>query len=211
MLQWPWHIQYIVPLKTLIHTKWELLDCDSFISIVCKVLGKPNFQNFCKNWWKQNETVECVECETCNHSVNLLEFSVGPFVVFNRPKPHITINQSGYFEQKWTNFSENVPASLAQLVEWLLPCLGGTGFDSQLVWPFMSYHLILVCVNNDLNGSLRINSRLHARLNNQISHPIPSDLKSLPTDSTLLYEHVECLKTTSTAPLQLKMWSLTDI
>ena len=65
-----------------------------------------------------------------------------------------------------------VPASLAQLVEWLLPWLGGTGFESQLGWPFMSYHLILVCVNYDLYGSLRINSRLHARLNNQISHPI---------------------------------------
>ena len=61
-----------------------------------------------------------------------------------------------------------------QLVEWLLPWLGGTGFESQLGWPFMSCHLILVCVNYDLNGSLRINSRLHARLNNQISHPIPS-------------------------------------
>ena len=66
-----------------------------------------------------------------------------------------------------------VPASLAQLVEWLLPWLGGTGFESRLGWPFMSYHLILVCVNYDLNGSLRINIRLHARLNNQISHPIP--------------------------------------
>ena len=65
------------------------------------------------------------------------------------------------------------PASLAQLVEWLLPWLGGTEFEYQLGWPFMSYHLILVCVNYDLNGSLRINSRLHARLHNQISHPIP--------------------------------------
>ena len=33
-----------------------------------------------------------------------------------------------------------------------------------------SYHLIHVCVNYDLNGSLHIYSRLHARLNNQISH-----------------------------------------
>ena len=40
--------------------------------------------------------------------------------------------------------------------------------------PSSSYHLILVCANYDLNGSLRIDSRLHARLNNQISHPIPS-------------------------------------
>ena len=38
--------------------------------------------------------------------------------------------------------------------------------------PLSSCLLILVCVNYDLNGSLRINSRLHARLNNQISHPI---------------------------------------
>ena len=53
----------------------------------------------------------------------------------------------------------------------MLPWLGGTGFESQLGWLFMSYHLILVCVNYDLNGSLRINSRLHARLNNQLSHP----------------------------------------
>ena len=38
--------------------------------------------------------------------------------------------------------------------------------------PSSSCHLILVCVNYDLNGSLHINSRLHARLNNQLSHPI---------------------------------------
>ena len=63
-----------------------------------------------------------------------------------------------------------VPASLAQLVAWLFHWLGGTGFESQLGWPFISYHLILVCVHYDLNGSLRINSRLHARLDNQISH-----------------------------------------
>ena len=64
------------------------------------------------------------------------------------------------------------PASLAQLVAWLVSGLGGTGIESRLGWPFISYHLIFVCVNNDLNGSLRINSRLHARLNNQLSHPI---------------------------------------
>ena len=60
-----------------------------------------------------------------------------------------------------------------RLRAWLVSWLGGTGFESQLGWPFMSYHLILVCVNNYLNGSLRINSRLHARLNNHLSHPIP--------------------------------------
>ena len=41
----------------------------------------------------------------------------------------------------------------------------------------LALHLHLTsssCVNNDLNGSLRINSRLHARLNNLLSHPIPS-------------------------------------
>ena len=43
----------------------------------------------------------------------------------------------------------------------------------RLGWPFISYHLILVCVNYDLNGSLRINSRLGTRLNNQLFHPIP--------------------------------------
>ena len=43
-----------------------------------------------------------------------------------------------------------------------------------------SYHLILVCVNYDLNGSLLINSRLHARLNNQLSHPIPDTVPQVP-------------------------------
>ena len=38
--------------------------------------------------------------------------------------------------------------------------------------PSPSCHLILVCVNYDQNGSLRINSKLHASLNNQIFHPI---------------------------------------
>ena len=45
-------------------------------------------------------------------------------------------------------------------------------YKNQRDGPSSSCHLILVCVNYDLNGSLRINSRLHARLNNLISHPI---------------------------------------
>ena len=49
--------------------------------------------------------------------------------------------------------------------------------------PSSSCHLILVCVNYDLYGSLHINSRLHARLNNQISHPIPSCRSRLKQDS----------------------------
>ena len=40
--------------------------------------------------------------------------------------------------------------------------------------PSSSCHHIFMCVNYDLNGSLPINSRLHVRLDNQISHPIPS-------------------------------------
>ena len=67
------------------------------------------------------------------------------------------------------------PDLLAQFVAWLFHWLGGTGFESRLGWPFIfnsSCHLILVCVNYDLYGSLHINSRLHARLNNQLSHPI---------------------------------------
>ena len=68
-------------------------------------------------------------------------------------------------------------ASLTKSVASLLPWLCGTGFESRLGRPFISYHLILVCVNYDLNGSLHINSRLHARLNNQISHPILQHLE----------------------------------
>ena len=41
-----------------------------------------------------------------------------------------------------------------------------------IVIVIVSCHLILVCVNYDLYGSLHISSRVHARLNNQPFHPI---------------------------------------
>ena len=72
---------------------------------------------------------------------------------------------------------ESQPRSEARLVAWFVHWLGGTGFRIQVGLALSSScHLILVCVNNDLYGSLHINSRLHARLNNQISHPIPSSV-----------------------------------
>ena len=87
-------------------------------------------------------------------------------------------------------------------VEWLLPWLGGTGFESRLGWPFISYHRILVCVNNDLNGSLRINSRLHARLNSQISHPYPIS----PSICLLNFNSPGRIQTCQ--PLTKKLWYL---
>ena len=67
-------------------------------------------------------------------------------------------------------------ASLVSSVGSMVPPLTGWYWVSTPGWagPSSSCHLILVCVNYDLYGSLHINSRLHARLNNQISHPIPS-------------------------------------
>ena len=56
-----------------------------------------------------------------------------------------------------------------------------------LAGPSSSCHLILMCVNYDLNGSLRLNSRLHARLNNQISHPIPRGYHSAILSTTVCY------------------------
>ena len=49
-----------------------------------------------------------------------------------------------------------------------------------------SYHLILVCVNYDLNGSLPINSRFHVSLNNQLSHPIPVGKHGSGVDHSLI-------------------------
>ena len=51
------------------------------------------------------------------------------------------------------------------MCSWVLP--------KKDIWAMIMKGDILVCVNYDLNGSLRINSRLHERLNNQLSHPIP--------------------------------------
>ena len=56
---------------------------------------------------------------------------------------------------------------LGSSIDWVVLC-SNPGWAG----PSSSCHLILVCVNYNLNGSLRISSRLHARLNNQISHPI---------------------------------------
>ena len=70
-------------------------------------------------------------------------------------------------------------------------------------------HLILVCVNYDLNGSLHINSRLHARLNNQISHPIPSSYSGHLHFIFLLvygFEAFQCVSTNQTLPHQ-NLWN----
>ena len=66
-----------------------------------------------------------------------------------------------------------VPASLALLEAWLLRWLGGTGFESQLGCPFIliSPHP-RVCNSWPENGTPPIKGRPHARLNNQLSHPI---------------------------------------
>ena len=74
-------------------------------------------------------------------------------------------------------FLSQWPASLAQLVVWLLPWLGSTGFESRSGWPciFTSPHH-WVCKSEF--GTLPIKGGLHARLNNQLSHPILLKLKS---------------------------------
>ena len=68
------------------------------------------------------------------------------------------------------------PASLVQPVAWLLPRLGGIGFESQLGWPICRSPHSFVRKLWPENGTLPINSRLQARLNNQLSHPIQSTL-----------------------------------
>ena len=59
--------------------------------------------------------------------------------------------------------------SLWDSLDWVV-----LGSNPGWVGPSSSCLLILLCVNYDLYGSLHINSRLHARLNNQPSHPVPS-------------------------------------
>ena len=53
-------------------------------------------------------------------------------------------------------------------------------------------HVILVCVNYDLNGFPPINSRLHARLDIQLSYPIPSHKGSFLLLADLLGTNLEC-------------------
>ena len=96
--------------------------------------------------------------------------------------PILPIWTLGYFTITPPNLSDNDDDNLVQYHFSICPtgCMthkwwtqGTYVRGSNLGWagPSSSCHVILVCVNYDLNSSLRINSRLHARLNNQISHP----------------------------------------
>ena len=122
-------------------------------------MSRLNWLFLCLCWaFKSDRTLgKCVKC------CGLLISSVNPPVTAR-------IYLGGLHLPAWLAGHSGQSASLVSSVGRVVaPLTGWSWVRTWLGWPFISHHLILVCVNYDLNGSLRINSRLHARLNNQLS------------------------------------------